>query len=64
LIHHAETALSCAIEELTVLLAAAIDVFKAKAVAGNVEQRELAGEVAKAEQMVTVLAICGSLESR
>jgi len=37
-------------------IAAAIDVFKAKAVAGDLEPRELADEVAKAEHMLTVLA--------
>jgi len=35
---------------------AAIDVFKAKATADDLEPRELAGEVAKAEHMLTVLA--------
>jgi HIRAN domain len=37
-------------------ISAAIDVLKAKAAAGDLEPRELAGEVAKAEHMLTVLA--------
>ena len=42
-------------------IAAAIDVFKAKATAGDLEPRELAGEVADAERMVTVLAYADRL---
>lgn len=37
-------------------IAVAIDAFKAKATAGDLEPRELAGEVAKGERMLTVLA--------
>lgn len=37
-------------------IASAIDVFKAKAAVGDLEPRELADEVAKAEHMLTVLA--------
>src|SRR5262245_8973397 len=37
-------------------IAAAVDVFKAKATADDLEPRELAGEVADAERMLTVLA--------
>jgi hypothetical protein len=37
-------------------IAAAIEVFKAKATAGDLEPRELADEMAKAEHMLTVLA--------
>ena len=40
---------------------AAVDVFKAKAVADDLEPRELAGEVASAEHMLTVLACADRL---
>ena len=42
-------------------IAAAIDMFKAKAAAGDLEPRELADEVAKAEHMLTVLAYTNRL---
>jgi hypothetical protein len=42
-------------------IAAAIDVFTAKAVAYDLEPRELTGEVAKAEHMLTVLAYADRL---
>jgi hypothetical protein len=37
-------------------IAAAVDVFKAKAIADDLEPRELSGEVARAEHMLSVLA--------
>lgn len=42
-------------------IATAVDVFNAKATAGDLEPRELADEVAKAERMVTVLAYADRL---
>jgi hypothetical protein len=66
----AQTALVAAILELRAVvdsgsaeqIAVAIDVFKAKATAGDLDQRELADEVAKAEQMLTVLAYIDGLK--
>ena len=67
---NAQKALVAAILELRAVvdsgsaeqIAVAIDVFKSKATAGDLDQRELADEVAKAEQMLTVLAYIDGLK--